>query len=45
MENCMIFVVGGAGYIGSHTNKVLNQQGYETFIYDDLIYGHKESVK
>ena len=41
----MILVVGGAGYIGSHTNKVLNQQNYETLIYDNLIYGHKELVK
>jgi len=41
----MILVVGGAGYIGSHTNKLLNQKGYETLIYDNLIYGHKEAVK
>lgn len=31
--------------IGSHTNKLLNQQGYETLVYDNLIYGHKEAVK
>jgi UDP-glucose 4-epimerase len=41
----MILIVGGAGYIGSHTNKLLNQKGYETIVYDNLIYGHKESVK
>ena len=26
----MILIVGGAGYIGSHVNKVLNRNGYET---------------
>ncbi len=41
----MILVVGGAGYIGSHTNKLLTQKGYQTLVYDNLIYGHKESVK
>lgn len=41
----MILVTGGAGYIGSHTNKELNKRGYETVVYDNLIYGHKESVK
>lgn len=41
----MILVVGGAGYIGSHTNKELNRRGYQTLIYDNLVYGHKESVK
>ena len=25
----MILVTGGAGYIGAHTNKALNQAGYE----------------
>ncbi len=41
----MILVVGGAGYIGSHINKMLNQNGYETVIFDSLVYGHKEAVK
>lgn len=41
----MILIVGGAGYIGSHVNKELYQRGYETIIYDNLIYGHKEAVK
>lgn len=41
----MILVVGGAGYIGSHVNKMLNKRGYETVVYDNLVYGHKESVK
>lgn len=41
----MILIAGGAGYIGSHTNKILFQNGYETLVYDNLIYGHQEAVK
>ncbi len=40
-----ILVCGGAGYIGSHTNKELNRQGYDTVVFDNLIYGHREAVK
>ncbi len=41
----MILVVGGAGYIGSHINKLLNKKGYKTAVFDNLIYGHREFVK
>ena len=41
----MILIVGGAGYIGSHVNKLLNQHGFETVVFDNLSKGHKESVK
>lgn len=41
----MILIVGGAGYIGSHVNKELNKRGYETIVYDNLIYGHRDAVK
>ncbi len=40
-----ILVCGGAGYIGSHINKMLNQKGYETVVFDNLVYGHREAVK
>ena len=40
-----ILVCGGAGYIGSHINKELNRQGYETVVFDNLVYGHREAVK
>lgn len=40
-----ILVCGGAGYIGSHVNKQLNREGYETIVFDNLIYGHREAVK
>lgn len=40
-----ILVCGGAGYIGSHINKQLNIEGYDTIVFDNLIYGHREAVK
>ena len=40
-----ILVCGGAGYIGSHINKELQKEGYESVVFDSLIYGHKEAVK
>lgn len=40
-----ILVIGGAGYIGSHTCKELYKQGYNPIVFDNLIYGHKEFVK
>ncbi len=41
----MILIAGGAGYIGSHANKILNKKGYETVVYDNLILGHRDFVK
>jgi len=41
----MILIVGGAGYIGSHVNKLLTKKGYETVIFDNLSRGHREFVK
>lgn len=41
----MILVTGGAGYIGSHTNKALNKEGYETIVLDNLVKGYEEFVK
>jgi len=39
-----ILVVGGAGYIGSHTVKALNKAGYTPVVFDNLSSGHKEAV-
>ncbi|HUM07159.1 MAG TPA: UDP-glucose 4-epimerase GalE [Terriglobales bacterium] len=36
-----ILVVGGAGYIGSHTSRALRRAGYEVIIYDNLATGHR----
>lgn len=41
----MILVTGGAGYIGSHTNKALNEVGYDTIVLDNLANGYEEFVK
>ena len=40
-----ILVVGGAGYIGSHINKMLHSNGYQTLILDNLSRGDKSLVK
>jgi UDP-glucose-4-epimerase GalE len=36
-----IVVVGGAGYIGSHTARALRRRGYEVIIFDNLSTGHR----
>lgn len=39
-----ILIVGGAGYIGSHTVRHFLDNGYEVVVADNLIYGHREAV-
>ena len=39
-----VLVVGGAGYIGSHTVKLLNQRGFEVTVLDNLSNGHRDAV-
>ena len=41
----MILITGGAGYIGSQTNKFLDKKGYSTVVFDNLVYGHLSAVK
>src|SRR5207248_10241788 len=36
-----VVVVGGAGYVGGHTAKVLEERGYDVLIYDNLRTGHR----
>lgn len=40
-----VLVVGGAGYIGSHTCKALARAGLDPVSFDDLSTGHAEFVK
>lgn len=39
-----ILVIGGAGYIGSHTVKMLAAKGYYPVVFDNLSKGHREAV-
>ena len=39
-----ILVMGGAGYIGSHTVKHLLDNGYQVVVADNLSTGHREAV-
>ena len=39
-----ILVLGGAGYIGSHTVYELIDAGYEVVIIDNLLTGFKEAI-
>lgn len=39
-----ILIVGGAGYIGSHVNKMLYQAGYETVVFDNLSHGDQRAA-
>jgi UDP-glucose-4-epimerase GalE len=40
-----ILVTGGAGYIGSHTCKLLAASGFRPIVYDSLFRGHRCLVK
>jgi UDP-glucose 4-epimerase len=40
-----VLVTGGAGYIGSHTTKELQKQGFEVVVFDNLSNGKKEFVQ
>ena len=45
MSTRRVLVTGGAGYIGSHTAKLLSGSGIEPVVYDDLTTGHAEAVR
>ena len=40
-----ILIVGGAGYIGSHTAKLVAASGHRPVVFDNLVYGHRSAVK
>ena len=39
-----IFIIGGAGYIGSHMVKIAHQVGHEVITLDNLSTGHQDAV-
>jgi len=41
----IVFIVGGAGYIGSHMAKHADLSGYDVVVLDNLSTGHKDAVK
>ena len=43
-EDCVL-VVGGAGYVGSHTCLALSQAGLKPVVFDNLSNGHEEFVR
>lgn len=43
-RNKNILVTGGAGYIGSHVVKLLCNEGYKVFVFDNLSLGRKENL-
>jgi len=40
-----VLVTGGAGYVGSHTCKLLAAEGHLPVTYDNLARGHREAVR
>ena len=44
VQSKRILVTGGAGYIGSHTVRLLLEQGHEVTVVDNLSKGHRHNV-
>jgi len=44
-ERGPVLVAGGAGYIGSHTVRALEQEGRRVVVLDDLSAGHREAIR
>jgi len=40
-----VLVCGGAGYIGSNMTAMLNTEGYEPVVFDNLSTGHRSAVR
>lgn len=39
-----VLVTGGAGYIGSHTVRLLAAQGLKVVVLDNMVFGHKDAI-
>lgn len=44
MKQPTVLVTGGAGFIGSHVNKMLADAGYHTVVFDNLSHGDRRNV-
>ncbi len=44
MQQAPILVTGGAGYIGSHTVRLLASQGRKVVVLDNLVFGHRGAI-
>lgn len=40
-----VLITGGCGYVGSHVNKRLSENGWQTVVLDNLVHGHREFAK
>ncbi len=43
-SNSAILVTGGAGYIGSHTVRLLASQGRKVVVLDNMVFGHDQAI-
>ena len=39
-----VLVTGGAGYIGSHTVRLLRERDYPVVVLDSMEFGHREAI-
>ena len=44
MKEKAILVSGGAGYIGSHTVRLLAAAGHKVIVLDSLVFGHRDAI-
>ena len=44
MQEGAILITGGAGYIGSHTVRLLTSQRRKIVVLDNLVYGHRDAI-